>query len=159
VWRGGSLWRREACAPGCEHEVKRCALAFRAPASSEGLQEELLARETGASGVMRCRSRGAGPNRSPGTPWEVSRGRHRRSASLVLPEAGKRGAPEEGVGTLALRDGVTPVELKGGGGARSVIGSGTGNGNGNADDATMAPQRRRRLAWRIWSTSPYFSCS
>jgi hypothetical protein len=36
VWRGGSLWRKEERTPECEREVKRCAQAFRAPASSEG---------------------------------------------------------------------------------------------------------------------------
>ncbi|KAJ6617213.1 hypothetical protein B0H10DRAFT_2434518 [Mycena sp. CBHHK59/15] len=154
VWRGGSLLRREACTPGCEREVKRCALAFWAPASSEGLlQEELLACETGASGVMRCRSRGAGPSRSPRT--STGRSREGDTDARLLSSSPRRargwmeGAPEEGVGTLALRDG----------GDRSVIGSGTGNGNGNADDATMAPQRRRWLAWRIRSTSPRLSCS
>ncbi|KAJ6591395.1 hypothetical protein B0H10DRAFT_2442190 [Mycena sp. CBHHK59/15] len=154
VWRGGSLLRREACTPGCEREVKRCALAFRAPASSEGLlQEELLACETGASGVMRCRSRGAGPSRSPRTP--TGRSREGDTDARLLSSSPRRargwmeGAPEEGVGTLALRDR----------GDRSVIGSGTGNGNGNADDATMAPQRRRWLAWRIRSTNPRLSCS
>ncbi|KAJ6528056.1 hypothetical protein B0H19DRAFT_1083581 [Mycena capillaripes] len=76
--------------------------------------------------------------------WEVPRGRDGRSASLVHPRRARgwmEGAPEEGVGTLALRDGVTPLEFKDGRGDRSVIGSGTGNGNRSADDATIVERR------------------
>ncbi|KAJ7926404.1 hypothetical protein B0H13DRAFT_1083600 [Mycena leptocephala] len=70
VWRGGSFWRKEERAPECEREAKRCAQAFRAPASSEG-KCCLPARQwSEALQESRCGSESLASH----AHWEVSRG-------------------------------------------------------------------------------------